>query len=312
MNVLTPEDFQTMFGGPLDLRTAQTIGGYDWRYRVVDGAESNRIVLGLLRRAEHRDFTIAGENIERWQKGWSENLEEFKRTGDVAALEPKYLRPSKYLRLNQQFIEPADPMFERNWYRIFRAWFARRYLAKFDCIYEFGCGSGHNVAWLAQEFPDKMIWGFDWASASVEILDALNAKGLNVYGAQFDFFSPPRAYGWAPNTAVLTVGALEQTGLRWRPFLDFLRRTQPAMCFHIEPILEWYDPENLIDHTAIKAHEARGFWRGFVDEIKTGRKHRTGFGSLLLEGYSQLIWEPSAPDEATAERARIDALEGAP
>lgn len=283
--------FAKMLGGPLDAKTEAAIAGYDWHYEPVDGPTSNKIVLSLLKMVERREFSIAGENTERWQKGWSENLEEFRRTGDVKALEPKYLRPAKFLRLDGQFIQPVDPMFEANWYKVFRGWFARHYLADFDAIYEFGCGSGHNVAWLAREFPDKLIVGLDWAKASNEIVGSLDLH--NVWPGYFDFFNPPPGkWEWRPNSAVLTVGALEQTGLRWRPFLEFLRRTQPAMCFHIEPILEWYDSCSLVDYTAIKLHEARGFWRGFVDEIEPIWKHRTGFGSLMLEGYSQFCFRP--------------------
>src|SRR6185369_6733131 len=126
---LQPNDFARMFGGSLDPKTEAEIGWHSWAYEVVD---PDPIVLDLWKRIERRDFSIVGENNERWQKGWQENLDEFRRTGDIEALEPKYLRPAKYLRLNSQFIEPENPMFERNWYRVFRGWFARRYLSEFD------------------------------------------------------------------------------------------------------------------------------------------------------------------------------------
>lgn len=308
MTALTLEKFAEMFGGPLDEKTSDEIAGHDWNYSVVDGQASNKVALELLQMVERREFSIVGENSERWQKGWNENLEEFRRTGDVKALEPKYLKAAKFLRLQGQFIEPVDPMFEVNWYKLFRGWFARRYLSTFDTIYEFGCGSGHNVAFLAREFPDKQIVGLDWTEASIAIVLALCDKLPNVSTARFDFFEPSERR-FSRNTAILTVGALEQTGLRWRPFLDFLLRTQPAMCFHIEPIIEWYDPNSLVDYTAIKIHEARGFWRGFVNEVEPIRKHRTGFGSLMLEGYSQLQWSPQT---ILNEQARVDSLEGAP
>ena len=307
MTALHSGHFEKMFGGPLDLKTRDEIHQHDWRYEVVSNHDA--IILDLLKRIERKDFSIVGQNNERWQAGWSENLAEFRKTGDIKALEPKYLRPSKYLRLNSQFIEPVDPMFERNWYRVFRGWFARRYLSQYDGIYEFGCGSGHNLAFLAQEFPDKMLCGFDWSPAAVEIARELANVFPNILGGErFDFFDPYGAYGWPPNTAVLTIGALEQTGTRWRPFINFLRRTRPAMCFHIEPMLGWYNPNNLVDWTAIKIHEARGFWSGF--DVFPLHKHRTGFGSLLLEGYSQFHWSPMLPE--ISEQARIDALEGAP
>jgi hypothetical protein len=89
--------------------------------------------------------------------------------------------------------------------------------------------------------------------------------------------------------------------------MDFLKRTKPAGCFHIEPMVNWYDPAKLVDHTAIRIHKARGFWTGFAEEVRASM-HRTGFGSLLLEGYSQVIWNPAL----MPEQARIDALEGAP
>jgi hypothetical protein len=68
--------------------------------------------------------------------------------------------------------------------------------------------------------------------------------------------------------------------------------------------VDLYNPNSLVDYTAIKIHQARDFWRGFT----TTGMHRTGFGSLLLEGYSQLFWMP----KGEAQQARVDALEGAP
>ncbi len=290
---VSEDQFAKMFGGELDDKTVAAIAQHDWSYREVGITIEDSIVIDLLERAEKRDFSIAATGIERWQKGWSENLEEHDGRGAVAALDPKYWRPAKYLRLGGRFITPTDPMFEANWYKIFRGWFARRYLSTFDTIWEFGCGSGHNVAWLAQEFPDKIICGADWSPASVEIVrELLQPIYPNVRGFRFDFFRPTEFI--LRDAAVLTVGALEQTGARWRPFLEFLMRAKPAMCFHIEPIVEWYDPGDMVDYSAIKVHEARGFWKGFVNEVMPVRKHRTGFGSLLLEGYSQFQWDPAA------------------
>ena len=307
---LIPSDFERMFGGPLDGKTAIEIINHDWNYKVV--GDHGHIILDLLKRIDAKDFSIVGQNDERWQKGWQENLDEFRRTQDISALEPRYLRPSKYLRLNSQFIEPADPMFERNWYRVFRGWFARRYLGEFDAIFEFGCGSGHNVAFLAQEFPDKMIVGLDWTVASTEIVRALSDLMPNVYEAKapFDFFKP-WDIAFPRNSAVLTIGALEQTGNRWEPFAQFLNRANPAASFHIEPVLKHYDEHNLVDRTAIEIHKARGFWTGpITSSLGMAWNHRTGFGSLLLEGYSQFQWCPLEPYKR--EQARIDALEGAP
>jgi hypothetical protein len=207
--------WENMFGGPLDAKTEAEIARYDWRYKTLDSDASNSVVIDLLHRLEGRSFSIAGENTGRWQKGWQENFEDFRRTDDLKALEPKYLRPAKVLRLDGQFIEPADPMFEANWYRVFRGWFARRYLSGFDHIYEFGCGSGHNLVFLAQEFPGKHIHGYDWAEASFRIIDRLRSHFPNIGGGRFDFFEPHTFRPFMPNSAVLTIGAEPGGGLSW-------------------------------------------------------------------------------------------------
>ena len=98
---------------------------------------------------------------------------------------------------------------------------------------------------------------------------------------------------------VLTVGAMEQTGKLWRPMLDYLLAAKPKRVVHIEPQISMYNPANPVDQTAIEAHRARGFWEGYLGVIhrlaekgvvEIEHMERTGFGSLLIEGYSQLVY----------------------
>ena len=85
-------------------------------------------------------------------------------------------------------------------------------------------------------------------------------------------------------------------------FSQFLTGKKRRACFHVEPVYEWYDKSNRIDYTASKAHESRNFWRGFPQQLDTLEKEgkvriskskRAFFGSIVLEGYSQLFWEPT-------------------
>ena len=308
MPSLKPIDFADIFGTTLDHlseATLKAIAAENWNYRVLEGAERDAIVLDLLKRIESRRLTLVqNEDKSRWERGWGENLDDFEKSGGkLEALQPKYIRPGMPVRLFRQFVQPEDPNFESNWYSIYRAWFVNKHLAAYDNIFEFGCGSGFNVAYVAQQFPKARVVGLDWAAPSVGIVEALRAKhGFNVAGRQFDFFHPDESLDMPPGSAIFTVGALEQTGTQWKKFLDFLMRKKPACCFHIEPIYEWYDHEHsLVDYTAWKAHEVRNFWRGFPGEIleleKQGRARilktkRINFGSLVIEGYSQLFWQP--------------------
>jgi hypothetical protein len=305
---LSSFDFATLFGTTVDRlseKCLSLIAAGNWNYRVFTGSERDNQVLELLQRSEQRTYSVvANQDKTRWQVGWSENLNAFRdQNGSLEALVPKYIRPGMPVRLFQQFVQPEDPDFELHWYEVFRYWFFSTHLQGFNSIFEFGCGSGFNVAELAKMFPATSIHGLDWAEPSVEIVDRLReVHGLNTKGHMFDFFAPDQSLDLSGNTAVLTIGALEQTGPDFNAFLDFLLIKKPRCCFHIEPIHEWYDPGDLVDYTGMKAHEARNFWRGFParllelekeGRVKIHKTKRAHVGGLALEGYSQFIWSPA-------------------
>jgi hypothetical protein len=281
---------------PLSFTTRTSM---DFPHRVITGNEESAVIanvmaaIPLLNRAGTKD---------RWDVGWGEILERYKASGDTKDLRPQYIRPNQPVRLNGRFVMPEDPDVEMKWYEDFFDSIASRWM--FDCagIHEFGCGSGHNIATLAAKFPKAYVCGWDWSEASVEILREMNRRGMHrVLGNRFDLFQPldPAAMN---ESCVFTVGCMEQTGTRWRPFLEYLLACRPRRVVHIEPILSLYDPYNPVDATAIAAHKARGFWEGYEAELRrrvgTGEVEilhieRTGFGSLFCEGYSVLAWRPT-------------------
>ena len=305
---LTLEDFARRYGTtvndiPDDCR--KLIAQHDFRYRELEGDERDQVLLDVLKRIDSGQFSVAGkEGKARWEKGWSENLESFIEHGrDLSRLVPKYIRPNQPLRLDQNYVMPSDPSFELNWYEIFRLWLFRTYFSDVGSVYEFGCGSGFNLTVLAKLYPEKVLYGLDWAAASIDIVNELaKAYGWSMQGLLFDFFAPDESVKIADNSAVLTIGAVEQTGRDWESFLQYLLKASPELCVHVEPILEWYDENNLIDYAAIKFHKQRNYWEGFpnrlielknegkVEILKTKRSY---FGSLYIEGYSQIIWRPS-------------------
>lgn len=307
MPTLSIAEIADLFGTTRDRLGADIqarIEACDWGYELLDGEERDAVVVDLLNRIESRKLTtVANEDKSRWVKGWGENLKDLQdKDGDLAALVPKYIRAGQVVRLRGDLVRSRDPNFELNWFSIFSRWFFATHLSSYDEIFEFGSGSGINVATLAQMFPDKKIHGLDWAQPAVDIVESLRTlKGMRTQGRPFDFFHPDESVEIPPNSTVITVGALEQTGTNWQSFLDFLLRKKPARVHHIEPIYEWYDPSRLIDYTAWKAHEARNFWRGFPPrllelerqgKVVIHRSKRAFFGSLVLEGYSQLVWSP--------------------
>ena len=307
MKSLNIDDFAELFGADsasLPPQAKELITSEDWSYQPLEGEHLDDLLSDFLTRIRSRSFSIVVANDKsRWVKGWSENLDDFVASkGDPVALAPKYIRPNLPVRLFRRFVLPRQSRFELNWYRVFQEWLFRTYLTDYETIFEFGSGSGINVALLAQMFPEKRIVGLDWAEPACEIVNSMRRlRGWNVVGRQFDFFNPDHSLDVPPNSVVFTVGALEQTSMRHGAFIDFLLEKKPKLCVFIEPIRDWYDPANLADHLAIRAHDVRNFWKGFPERLKelaqTGRaeiikQKRADFGSLVLEGYSQNIWRP--------------------
>lgn len=307
---LSIDDFATLFGtsrGKIPDSCASLVKASDFRYRGLAVSERDAVVLEILKRIESKELTVAGDGTAkgRWEKGWGENLSELEATqGSLDSLTPKYIRPNPTLRLNQDYVRSFDPHFELNWYRVFTRWLFLQYLSDVDVIYEFGSGSGINIAMLATLFPKKKIVGLDWATPSKRIIEQLAARyGWNVEGRVFDFFHPEKSFRLDRNSAVLTVCALEQTGGRYGQFVRYLLDSWPSICVNIEPICEWYDPSNLVDHLAIMFHKRRGYLQGLPtlledlqskEKVKILKAKRSFFGSEFIEGYSQMIWKPVA------------------
>jgi len=307
MSKLSIDDFATLFGTEtqsLPRQCVSLIEQGDWNYAPLEGEQLDNLLREFLDRIQRKDFSIVvADDKSRWIRGWSENLDDFIASkGDPEALAPKYIRPNAPVRLFRRYVLPQQSRFELNWYRVFQEWLFRTYLADCEMIFEFGCGSGINIAFLAQLYPEKKIVGLDWAEPACEIVNSMRKlRGWNVEGRQFDFFNPDHSLEIPGDSIVFTVGALEQTSTRHGAFIDFLLTKKPKLCVFIEPIYEWYDPANLADYCAIRAHEVRNFWRGFPPRLQQlaqeGRveiikQKRSDFGSLVLEGYSQNIWRP--------------------
>ena len=304
---LETKDFARLLGHPEDQLPPgclAEIARCDWRYDWIEGEQLDDVVTGLLERIRRKEFSIVVPGDKsRWIKGWGENLTDFVASkGDVDALAPKYVRPNMPVRLYRRYAQPVEPNFEQNWRKVYQEWLFRTYLADSEQIFEFGCGSGGHVSVLAQMFPDKKITGLDWAEPSCEIINNMKKlRGWNTEGRLFDFYKPDYDIEIRRDSVVYTFAALEQVSDSFGAFVEFLLAKRPKLCVFVEPIYEWYDPANFIDHLAMRGHAIRNFLHGMPralhalqeeGRIEILKEHRVEFGSLLHEGYSQTIWRP--------------------
>ena len=305
---VTIEDFASSFGTSAEdipPICRRLIAEKDFGYRVLEGKARDGVILDVVRRIES-DKQVVGHHLRRnvWEKGWDENLQDFTKSGfDLDKLVPRFIRPDNVIRLNGDYVEPASPDFELDYYSVFRLWLFRKYLSDVETVYEFGCGTGFNLVALAQLYPDKILHGLDFVSPSRDIVNKIaQAHGWNMTGHLFDMRDPDRKLQIADNSAVFTIGTIEQLAGDFEPFLHFLLKRSPSLCFNVEPTIELYEQDNLFDYLAAAFHRKRGYTQGYLprlrqlqDEgkIELIKVKRLFFGSLFMEGYTLMVWKPT-------------------
>ncbi|MDO8602208.1 MAG: class I SAM-dependent methyltransferase [bacterium] len=300
---LTLHDIESMFGSDKELAGTLSVS-LPLIYRILMGSDKEQILATVRQKIDSQTLTVSGaDQQQRWEKGWRENLEEFKASGyDEATLRPKYVHPDSVLRLNGEYIKAEDPMFEDIVYRVLRDRLFSTYLSDVKTIYEFGCGTGHNLVALAKKYPDKALHGLDWAPQSKEILDLLHVKkGYSIEGHLFDMFKPDQSFKLVPGSGVLMIGALEQLGADFEPILAYTMAQKPAIVVQINQFIELYDKNNQLDQLAIEFEKRRNYLNGYIPrlqelekqgKIKILKLRRLSFGSLFHDGYSFVAWKP--------------------
>jgi SAM-dependent methyltransferase len=302
---VTAKDFAALFGLPaLPPPCAELAAKHDFRYEVPTSTARERIVAQVTQHVDSDKPTQVGEHRAAiWESCWSDNLQKFIEGGfDPDKLVPDFIKPGQPIRLKQDYVIPANPRFELDFFQVCRAFLFDCFLKDTQAVYEFGCGSGFNLLALAQQLPGKKLCGLDWSRSSNETLDLMGKKlGLEISGRNFDFFRPDAGLELGPRSGVLTMCALEQVGPRHGSFVEFLLTKKPAVCVNMEPLVELYDAKNPVDALAIRFHRKRGYLEGFLTGLRSlageGRveileERRFYFGSIYHEGYSYVAWRP--------------------
>ena len=287
----------------LPVSVLDLLKNYQLQYQILEDSSREKCFKEVLQKMES-PLSISGEHRHGdWERGWQENLERFLDSGgDPESLIPKYHHPQQIDRCLGHYICSEVPFFQVKFYDVFRHFIFHRYLTNYSSVYEFGCGTGYNLAILAQMFPDKRLMGFDWAESSVKLVDAIaKAQNYSLSGQRFDMFSPQSNAEINAQTAVMTFNSMEQLGANFMPFVDFLCEKEPGICVPSEPLFELYDEEQLFDYVGARYHQARGYLEGFVPYMQDLQKagkieiiklQRIPFGNQFHEGYSLLVWKP--------------------
>jgi len=300
-------DFASSFGTSVEdiARTCgELIGQCNFTYRTLEGEERDKMILSALKKIE-TDAQVIGAPSRKddWQRGWNENFENFVASNySLDSLIPKFIRPNQPIRFQQDYILPENPMFELDFLRVFRQWLFETYLGEASSVYEFGSGTGFNLVALAQVHPEKKLYGLDFVPPARDLVNLIAEKHhWNMTGKLFDMIHPDESLELDTNSAIMTLGAMEQLASKFEAFLQFLLRQSPRICIHMEPTVELYDETNLVDYLAMKFHRKRGYTEGFLPRLRELEKERKlevlkvqrlYFGSAFMEGYMYMVWRP--------------------
>ena len=306
VNALSVQDFEEIFGEKLSPYVSEQIRKYLFQYTEFSADEKEGLLIKIVETLLDPKLIQSGEHrLEQWEMGWNENLELFLRDPkNIDLIIPKYFNKYGAIRWRGRFIRPISEKFERHSLSIILDWLFDKYLRNADAIYEFGCGTGHNLLRAREVNPTASLWGLDWAIASQRIIERIAHHGIdhNIRANRFDYFNPDESFLLAPNSVVYTVASLEQVGVHWNKFIQYILRNRPKLCIHIEPVAELLDPCKFIDYLSIEYFKKRNYLSGFLSGLrqleKEGvvqihRAQRTHIGSLFIEGYSIIVWSPS-------------------
>lgn len=266
--------------------------GVHMKYRFLTKKEEERAIIQILEKLLDTSVPYSGSHRRaQWEKGWAENLE----SGNGV---PKYFGKYKVNRLNGRLVIGESENYEREMLYSIVDSLAKKYLMTAR-VFEYGCGTGHNLWRVKALNPKAKLVGFDWTRSSNKLVSAQGFEGVN-----FDFFNPPKLRKMKSvqdDLAIYTVAALEQTGTNFKAFVNYVLKLRPSVVVHIEPIPELLDSTKLLDYLSIQYMFKRHYLRGYLtyleslekkEKIKILEARRSGIGSLMIDGYSVVVWKP--------------------
>mgnify|MGYP001617162869 CR=1 FL=1 len=301
---LSSKDFTGLLEKELSPYVKNKIKEYDFQYMEVTEDERDSIIKKIVFTLLDPFLVYSGKHrLTQWEKGWGQNLEEYTINKKRKSIIPRYFGKYPVVRINQRWIKPASKDFEYNMLGIILDWLFDKYTRTAKDIYEFGCGTGHNLIRLRRTNPNANLYGLDWSTSSQKLISAYANwhKDTKLFSHRFDYFSPDKKFKLEKDAVIYTVASLEQIGDKHEKFINYLLAQKPKLCIHVEPITEVLDENNLLDYLSIEYFKKRKYLKDFLARlqeleaegtIKIHNTQRTLIGSFFIEGYSVIVWSP--------------------
>jgi hypothetical protein len=306
---LTNIDFASSFGeevNELDESVLDLIEQEDLALYPLSTMDRDLLLIEVIERIRKDKQVIASEDrTAAWEKGWAENLEMFRQNPNSdAALVPKFVREGLPVRWFKKYFNSNVTNFELKYIEILRQFIITKYFGKVDNLYEFGAGTGFNLLHANRIYPNLTLIGTDFVQPAVDLMNLIGKeRAIPLRGSIFNMLTPQlEDLRLQSNSAVWTFGSLEQLGGQVAPMIDYLIENGPAICVHVEPVVEFYEDGSIEDYLAKWFQTKRGYTAGLVKllaeyeesgKIEILKSHRLNFGSVMMEGYNLVVWRPT-------------------
>ena len=302
-NKINHNDLERILGFKIDSYNSKRIDDYNLSYTNLTADQKEKYFIHVLD-VLTSDIVVSGKHrIDDWEKGWGENLELYRKTKNIESLIPRYHGKNRYVRWMGDVVNPLTESFDYKIHICYIDSIIDHYLKSNICsVYEFGCGPGYHLLRLRERRPDLKLHGLDWAVASQNVISEINRNiNSNITPYNFNFFEPDYSIKIKENSLVYSVAALEQIGSNFHLFLDYIMKSKPALCVHLEPIDELLNKDNFIDQLSIKYFRKRNYLSGYLpylEKLESERKieiidkRRIYSGSYFIEGHSLIVWKP--------------------
>jgi hypothetical protein len=297
-------DIEQLWGFKATTRFATKFSELNLSYSELTEKDRDEAILEYIETLDSNLIKAGPHRANDWEKGWGENLKDYGESRDLKDSLPKYFGKIPYIRWKQEWILPEQKDMEYNLLGLLLEYIIDNHFLENDSIYEFGCGTGHNLVRIRNVFQTAYLHGLDWAKSSQEIIKqiALDTSDNLLEATNFDYFNPDTNFKLKNNAVVLTVASLEQTGDKFKDFIDYVVSQSPRLVVHIEPMWEPLDPKHLLDNLSIRYFKKRNYLDGLIhyleekeqnNEVKVIDKKRSHVGSFFIDGYSVVIWVPA-------------------
>jgi hypothetical protein len=280
------------------------IAEFNLQYTKPEQGERDEILLKICKYLFENQVIEAGKHRkDQWEDGWKENLDSFIETESFESIVPKYFDKYPVQRIKGELITPLQDDFEIKLVSLIQYAIFEKYFRNSKSVYEFGAGTGHNLLRLRELNKEAKLHSMEWAESGVKLIN-LVAKKLgdqNLQGKTFDYFNPDYSLDLEQNSSIYTFASLEQLGDNTDAIIEYWIKNKPEIVVNIEPMAEPLDGEELLQFLSIKYFEKRKYLKDYIlklkkleesEVIKIHETHKTGFGSLFIEGYSVIAWSP--------------------